>query len=245
MATVQKTFLKINGKALPAKVYRERRRDIRASIGKKAAILRLPLFLPQSEVRDKMGWFADWVQTRFDKNPDLHARFFGKGYQDGDELVVGERRYRLYFKWTDKKSHSARLKNGIIQLSLSRGDSEAHLHNSIQRLLSRVVAKDYKPEIVRRVNELNNLYFRQPIRSVNLKYNHSNWGSCSSQGNVNLSTRLLFAPPDVVDYVIIHELAHLIELNHSKRFWKLVSDAMPDYRKKEAWLDANDALCYF
>ena len=108
-----------------------------------------------------------------------------------------------------------------------------------------MVAQDYLPEIIRRVNELNNLYFRQPVRSVNLKYNHSNWGSCSSKSNLNLSTRLLFAPPDVIDYVIIHELAHLIELNHSDRFWKLVSDAMPDYRKKEKWLDANDHLCHF
>ena len=72
-----------------------------------------------------------------------------------------------------------------------------------------------------------------------MKYNHSNWGSCSSKGNINLSTRLLFAPDDVIDYVIIHELAHRIEMNHSPRFWKLVSDAMPDYKEKEKWLKVH------
>ncbi|MDV7393186.1 M48 family metallopeptidase, partial [Arthrospira platensis SPKY1] len=77
------------------------------------------------------------------------------------------------------------------------------------------------------------------------KYNSSNWGSCSSGRNINLSTRLLFAPPAVQDYVIIHELAHLVELNHSDRFWKLVSEIMPDYEEKEKWLKEYGHLCEF
>jgi len=86
------------------------------------------------------------------------------------------------------------------------------------------------------VHELNERHFQQPIDQVRLKYNHSNWGSCSNKGNINLSTRLLFAPPEVIDYVIIHELAHRLEMNHSPRFWKLVADAMPNYREQERWL---------
>ena len=68
------------------------------------------------------------------------------------------------------------------------------------------------------VTNLNNL-----IKGIFLKYNHSNWGSCSHNGNINLSTRLLFAPEAVQDYVIVHELAHLVEPNHSDRFWALGS----------------------
>jgi predicted metal-dependent hydrolase len=245
MATIQKTFLDINGKALPAKIYRESRYDVRASIGKRAAILRMPSRMSSADEQVKINWFIDWVRSSFKSNPKLHTQFFGKGYSDGDILTVGERNYTIRFFPTDKKTHSARLKNGIIQLFLNKSDSESHLHKSIKHLLSRVVAQDFLPEIIRRVNELNRLYFQQPVRSVNLKYNHTNWGSCSSKSNLNLSTRLLFAPPDVVDYVIIHELAHLIELNHSDRFWKLVADAMPDYRRKERWLEINDQLCHF
>jgi predicted metal-dependent hydrolase len=80
---------------------------------------------------------------------------------------------------------------------------------------------------------------------VRLKYLHSRWGSCSSSSNINLSTRLLFAPEGVIDYVIIHELAHLQELNHSPRFWRLVAEAMPDYQLKEKWLKDNGHLCDF
>jgi predicted metal-dependent hydrolase len=62
---------------------------------------------------------------------------------------------------------------------------------------------------------------------------------------LNFSSRLLFAPQDVQDYVIIHELAHLIELNHSDAFWQLVADAMPNYSEKENWLKENGAACRF
>ena len=101
------------------------------------------------------------------------------------------------------------------------------------------------PEITRRVIELNRKHFQKPVKGVRLKYNHSNWGSCSRSGNINLSTRLLFAPPDVIDYVIVHELAHLVELNHSPRFWNIVEKAVPDYRDKEKWLKENRNLCDF
>jgi predicted metal-dependent hydrolase len=108
-----------------------------------------------------------------------------------------------------------------------------------------LVAQDYKPAITRRVMELNHLYFQKPVNSVNLKFNRSNWGSCSTKSNLNLSTCLLFAPEDVIDYVIIHELAHLIEMNHSHRFWALVENAMPDYKEKEKWLKDNWQTCVF
>jgi predicted metal-dependent hydrolase len=77
------------------------------------------------------------------------------------------------------------------------------------------------------------------------KNNVSNWGSCSTKGNVNISTRLLFAPEMVIDYVFIHELAHLVHHDHSDRFWKLVEEKMPDYMQAEKWLKKHSEDCYF
>ena len=151
----------------------------------------------------------------------------------------------MKFNFSDRRTHNGKLKNGVITLDLSLGDQETHLQKSIKHLLSRLVAQDFMPSITRKVNELNRIHFQKPIKSVSLKYNQTNWGSCSSKGNVNLSTRLLFAPEEVIDYVIIHELAHLTELNHSPRFWKLVSDAMPDYKEKEKWLKEHGRHCNF
>jgi len=245
MSKVQKTYLTVQGKQVPVKVYHENRRNVRASFGKQAVILRMPNLLTPDQQKEQLAWFANWVNEQFAKHKDLHIRFFGKDYQDGDTLTVGSRKYLLKFDFIDKKTHTANLKNGVLHLKLSQHDSEAHLQKAIKHLLSRVVAQDFKPEMTRRVNELNNLYFKKQVKSLKFKYNQSNWGSCSNKGNLNLSTRLLFAPDDVVDYVIIHELAHLIELNHSDRFWKLVSDAMPDYKLKEKWLKENGHLCHF
>ena len=242
---VEQTHITIKGRKVPAKIYREFRRNVRASIGKKAVILRLPQLVDFSEQKKHFAWFTEWVALQFDKNPALHNRFFGKNYQDGDTLTVGQKTYRIQIEKTDRKTHAGKLLNGIIHLKISQQDSGPHLQRSIKHLLSRVVAQDHLPAIERRVLELNRLYFRKDIKSVSLKYNQSNWGSCSTQGNINLSTRLLFAPPEVIDYVIIHELAHLIEMNHSKRFWKLVSEAMPDYKAKEKWLKDYGEHCNF
>lgn len=65
------------------------------------------------------------------------------------------------------------------------------------------------------------------------------WGSCSSQGNLSFSWRLVMAPPSVIDYVIIHELVHLEIKNHSKKFWAKVKSLMPDYKQQQQWLKTN------
>ena len=106
----------------------------------------------------------------------------------------------------------------------------------ISSLLSRIIAKKKISFLKEKLNSLNEKYFKQKINKVFFKNHKSKWGSCSTNGNINISTRLLFAPDDILDYICIHELAHLIEHNHSDRFWTLVEKAMPDYKEKEKWL---------
>jgi predicted metal-dependent hydrolase len=73
----------------------------------------------------------------------------------------------------------------------------------------------------------------------------SRWGSCSRQGNLNFNWRLLLAPLAVLDYIVIHELAHLKEGNHSPRFWALVAGQCPDYRDQRAWLRQHGPELHF
>jgi predicted metal-dependent hydrolase len=73
-------------------------------------------------------------------------------------------------------------------------------------------------------------------KRIFLREQRSRWGSCSARGNLSLNWRLIQAPPEVLDYVVVHELAHLREFNHSKRFWALVAAHCPDYKRWMLWL---------
>jgi len=79
------------------------------------------------------------------------------------------------------------------------------------------------------------------IRSISIRDTASRWGSCSYQGALSYSWRLVLAPPFVLDYLAAHELAHRLELNHSKRYWKIVDRIFPNRARAETWLRANGA----
>jgi len=245
MTKVRNTLMIVGGKQIPAKIYREQRRDVRASVGKKSVILRMPNWMDADLRKEQMLWFENWIETTFQKSPDLFRRFYGRQYQDGDILKVGNFEYKLRVRPAYRENHYAKKIGGTILLEINEADQPANMQKSIRHLLSRVVGRAQKPYISKKVHELNAKHFQQDIRSINLKYNLTNWGSCSSTGNVNLSTRLLFAPEEVIDYVIIHELAHLIELNHSDRFWALVENAMPQFKVAEKWLKVHGDECNF
>jgi predicted metal-dependent hydrolase len=240
-----KTYFTISGSPIPVHIFYESRRNIRFSIGKKAVLARFPVLLPKKQQTQQLRALQEWTEQQFQLHPELQNRFSFRYYQDGDTLQVGDRIYRISIREEDRKTHGASLEERTIHLRLSNGERDEQRHKAVRTLISRIIAADFLPEIRDRVYQLNKLYFQKPVRKVSLKYNVSNWGSCSSKGNINLSTRLLFAPSEVIDYVIIHELAHLVELNHSKRFWLLVETVMPDYEEKEEWLKKNGHLCEF
>src|SRR3984885_4458621 len=79
------------------------------------------------------------------------------------------------------------------------------------------------------------------VTGVGVRDPKSRWGSCSSRGNLSFSWRLVFAPEPVVDYVVAHEVAHLAEMNHGRRFWRLVESLAPDNGEPRAWLKQHRA----
>ncbi len=74
---------------------------------------------------------------------------------------------------------------------------------------------------------------------ITIRCQHTRWGSCSSKGNLNFNCLLMLVPPEVLDYVIVHELCHRKEMNHSERFWAEVQRILPDYQKQRAWLKTH------
>ncbi|PIE12807.1 MAG: zinc metalloprotease [Rhodobacterales bacterium] len=84
----------------------------------------------------------------------------------------------------------------------------------------------------------------KPFGKIAIRDTRSRWGSCSSQGNLMYSWRLIMAPPAVLDYVAAHEAAHLVEMNHSPDYWAVVSQIYPDYQNQRAWLRENGAILH-
>lgn len=241
----ERIMLELSGAEIPIRIVREQRRSIRAYLGREEVIMRFPRAITAEEESKHMERLVKWVEKQYHKRADAFQKYQAADYQDGDTLRVGERQYTLALQVENRKTNSGRLKEGQIVLKLASDQSEKQRSKAIRTLLSRVIGADFLPAITERVHELNDRYFQRRIKGVKLKYNHSNWGSCSNTGNINLSTRLLFAPQDVVDYVIIHELAHLIQLNHSPKFWAEVARAMPEYEQHEAWLREYGPQCDF
>lgn len=81
-----------------------------------------------------------------------------------------------------------------------------------------------------------NLHYKLAYNNVFIKNTKTRWGSCSSKGNLNFSYKIATLPPELADYLIVHELCHLKEMNHGPNFWILISETIPDYRIKNRQL---------
>jgi hypothetical protein len=98
-----------------------------------------------------------------------------------------------------------------------------------------------KRELPVRVFELAALH-ELPAKRVSVRNQRSRWGSCSRHGTTSLNWRLVQAPVFVRDYIILHELAHLKQMNHSRRFWREVTRLCPEFTLAERWLKKNSGL---
>ena len=121
---------------------------------------------------------------------------------------------------------SSHLKKRINQKELHPEPSEEEIKELMLRAVSII------PKKVSHFSEIMNVI---PAK-VSINHAKTRFGSCSSKGNLNFSCRLMMYPEECIDYVVVHELAHLKHLNHSKDFWKFVEKFMPDYKKRKKLL---------
>jgi len=231
--------LRFDGRVVAAKIFFENRLNSRVSIGRRAVYIRVPLFLSFKQRSQQIKKMILWAENR------LRCGLFYRSYNDGDTIQVGETSFSLRVKYESRARVSSRLTGTDIFIFVPHKMKEEEKNIKMRLHIGRNIGKAKLPEVKSVINCLNQRYFNQKINGVFLKNSQSRWGSCSSKRNINISTRLLFAPQKVQEYVFIHELAHLIEPNHSNRFWSLVSNVMPDYLEKTQWLKDDGYKCDF
>jgi len=132
--------------------------------------------------------------------------------------------------WIDRKQRIARERAGLASQLETRSSEEI-----------RKLREQAEQKLCARAQHFANL-MDVKYGSLRITRAKTRWGSCTRAANISLSLRLILAPERVIDYVIVHELAHILEHNHSKKFWQKVEQFYPEYKKCRKWLRENDHL---
>ena len=121
--------------------------------------------------------------------------------------------------------------------------------NEEERLTAKHKVRNYyKKTAVKELQQLIKIWSKKMDlhpKDLSFRLQKSKWGSCGSNGHISLNWGLITCPFEVMEYVVIHELAHLKHQNHSKRFWALVESFCPDYKQHKKWLKNNNYVCDF
>lgn len=244
MPVIFKDILNEDNVALPYQIVLERRKSIRVSIAAKSAYLRLPLFTTKKQVEQQHQKFLAWAKKELRENPKIRQRFTVQSFEAYRHLSVMNKVFSIRTTLeADSENIKIKLDSDLQEVNVKI--SKQSDYQDIPRLLSRGFSKVFLSEVESEVYDLNARHFGFDYAKIRLKYNATNWGSCSKKKNINLSSRLLLVPDEVRHYVIVHELAHLQELNHSKKFWSLVEGALPNYRHYENWLKEKGSVVDF
>lgn len=189
--------------------------------------------------RDKtVKKFIQWGSDRLSKHSATD--FINPIYADGGRICTHNKVYELNVIREKRKNYKVELlDDGVLQVFVNGALDNSEHKEKIQDLVEKKIIDDQIEYLNEVISELNELYFQEEYGVVKFKRMTSRFGSCSSKGNLNIAYRLLFAPRAVFRYVCAHELAHLKEFNHSKRFWALVYTACEDYKESDKWLRVN------
>ena len=142
------------------------------------------------------------------------------------------------------------LRGKKYRLTINYGSADIQIINDTL-IVAVDKAQNVKPQLLSwfKQNAMEWLIYRTQIFKNIIKINYakvkigdykSMWGSCTSKGVISYNWRIIMAPEEVIDYLIVHELCHLIVGNHSKKYWKTVAKFLPDYKNRQKWLRANE-----
>lgn len=195
--------------------------------------VRVPHELSPEQIERLLEQKRYWIYKHLAEWRELNAAQMDRQFVNGEGFLYLGRTYRL--QWVDEQRAPLLLKDGYFTLRRDpktlADPAEAfksfYREKGRQRIGDRV--QRYAPKVGVQVNE---------IRLMELQYR---WASCSPNGNLNFHWRCMLAPLNVIDYIVVHELAHLRVPDHSPAFWHEVDKVLPDYRERQQWLRIHGA----
>lgn len=219
-----------SGETLAIKPTR-RRNSIALKVTPEGNQLMVPNHLSQKEITKLIEKRLDWIETSVlqqkAKLPEIED-FDGKTM-----LFFGE---AFSLNYSEEKQAEVDLTAQQLLLPASWQKQPQTLKKQLVRFGQQYLQSYIEEQINDRLIQLS---VEDKFKGLQIKNYKSRWGSCYPDGRVQLNWRLIMAPKEVIDYVLIHELCHLHQANHSPKFWQLVEQACPNYRQHQAWLKHN------
>jgi len=204
-----------------------RRYTLRVHAASRAVVLTMP---PRGSVKEARAFaqkHGGWIAARLSRLPQPAPFAHGARLPlRGVEHRIEHRKDARGSVWAETASTGERL--------LCVAGAEPHVARRVADFLKREAKRDLETASRRAAAELS-----VRLKRVTVRDQTSRWGSCSTSGVLSYSWRLILAPPFVLDYLAAHEAAHLVEMNHSRRFWRIVERIYPEMGRAKAWLDAH------
>jgi predicted metal-dependent hydrolase len=189
-----------------------------------SVIVRAPMKTPERTIWEFVEKHRSWIEKK--KAELLSADIeLSKQYQPGEMFMFLGESYPLEI-----------VKHQRQPLAL---EGTFKLVESVHTRAQTIFENWYRQQARRIIQERVDLYAKQygfQYQRIKIMSARTRWGSCSRSGSLNFSWRLIMAPIEQVDYVVVHELTHTVHHNHSKRFWKKVESVLPDFRERQKWL---------
>jgi predicted metal-dependent hydrolase len=212
---------------------RKRRKTISLQLGKDGRIvIRAPFFTPRQEIDAFFRAKEPWLRNRLQEREKVQAEHVPRSFTEGDTFFFLGEGYPLRIEPTES-GFKGRLLFDSQCFMLQQEDI---------RQGREIFIAWYLQQAERHLGERLNGFSRQlglVPRAFRITAAQSFWGSCSAADRLAFNWRLIMAPRPVIDYVIVHELQHLVEKNHSAAFWKRVALVLPNYGEQKRWLRKN------
>ena len=174
-----------------------------------------------------------WILDKLVKYGEVQPLCADKTAKSGDVIPYLGRDLEVVKRQDHRNADSVKLEQNRLVVSLRSATSRLNL--VLEQWYRMQAAKLIKERVDKLSVRLGLTYNRVTIRGQKTR-----WGSCSHKGNLSFNWKLIMAPEPVIDYIIIHELAHLREMNHTKRFWELVAEHCPPWREHKKWLKDHE-----